>query len=411
MTEPQAATAAAISAVFREETGRLCGSLVRWLGDFDLAEDLVQDAIVAALEHWPQQGIPDRPAAWLLQTARRRGIDRLRRDARYREKLMLLTDDTPETTEADDRLRLIFTCCHPALAPEARIALTLRAVLGMTTAQIARAFIVTETTMAQRIVRAKRKIVEAGIPYRVPASEELPQRLDTVLALIYLLYNEGFLGTAADSTSPRLSADAIWLGELVASLIPDQPETLALLALFRLHEARRPARFDSAGEIVLLQDQDRSLWDRVAITDAAAMLERARRLGHPGRYWLEAAIAAVHAEAPAYEDTDWTQILALYGELLRLVPTPVVRLNRAIALGHVAGPAPALDEIEELAGDLDRYHLYHATRAELLRAFGRHDEAREADRRAMSLTHNPAERSLLERRIQSAGSKDARRTV
>jgi RNA polymerase sigma factor (sigma-70 family) len=396
------ATVEAISTAFRDEAGAVCASLTRQLGDLDLAEDLVQDAIVVALQRWPRDGVPDRPGAWLLQTARHRGIDRLRREARYRDKLQALSAVNVEqvSREPDERLRLIFTCCHPAIAREAQIALTLRAVMGMTTAEIARAFLVSETTMGQRIVRAKRKIVEAHIPYRIPAREELPERLGEVLAMLYLVYNEGFLSSGPDrATSRDLSADAVWLCELVNALLPDQQEVLALLALMKLHEARRASRFDSRGSVVLLQDQDRDVWDHAAIAEANALLERARRLGAPGPYWLQAAIAACHADAATYAETDWAQILALYNALTRLMPSPVVRLNRAIALRHVAGVAAALEEVEALAPDLDRYHLLHATRAELLREFGRTDEAREADQRALELTNNPAEREVLLKRI------------
>jgi RNA polymerase sigma factor (sigma-70 family) len=401
VSDPRGATPEAIAATFREEAGRICASLVRQLGDFDLAEDLVQDAVVAALEHWPRTGIPDKPAAWLLRTARNAGIDRLRRNARLRDKLeQLQAEIVPSGDQSDDRLRLIFTCCHPALSREAQIALTLRAVLGMSTAQIARAFIVPEVTMAQRIVRAKRKIVEAGIPYRVPAGPELSARLDQVLDLLYLLFNEGFLSSGPTAATSRdLADDATWLCAMLGRLMPGEPEVLSLLALMQLHEARRRSRFTAAGAIVLLQEQDRALWDRAAIRRATNSLERARRMGKPGRYWLEAAIAACHAEAPSFEETDWEQVLALYGALVRLLPSPVVRLNRAIALRRVAGPAAALDEVELLAPLLDRYHLYHATRAELLREFGRISEAAEADRRALELTQNPAEQALLEERI------------
>ncbi|MBV9101804.1 MAG: RNA polymerase sigma factor [Candidatus Dormibacteraeota bacterium] len=396
----------AISAVFREEAGAICAELTRQLGDLDLAEDLVQDAIEAALRTWPRDGLPDRPGAWLLQAARRRGIDRLRRETRYREKLELLMSMASGSSEGepDDRLRLVFTCCHPAIAREAQVALTLRAVMGMTTAEIARAFLVSEATMAQRIVRAKRKIVEAHIPYRVPNAEMLPERLTQVLAMLYLVYNEGYLSSGPErSTARDLCADALWLCRLVDRLLPDEPEVMSLLALMQLHEARRAARFDAGGALVLLRDQDRALWDGDTIASAAALLERARRLGSPGPYWLQAAIAATHAEAPSYEATDWPEILALYGALLRFAPGPVVRLNRAIALWHVGGAAAAMEEVEALAPALDRYHLYHATRAELLRAFGRHDEAREADARALELTQNPAERELIRRRVESGG--------
>lgn len=388
--------------MFREQAGSLCAALVRQLGDIDLAEDLVQDAIVAALQHWPVDGVPERPGAWLLQTARRRGIDLLRRDARYREKLQALTampDDDAER-EPDERLRLIFTCCHPAIAREGQIALTLRAVMGMTTPEIARAFLVSEATMAQRIVRAKRKIVAAHIPFRVPHADELPQRLNEVLALLYLVYNEGYLSSGPEhSTSRDLSADAVWLCELLNRLLPANTEAMALLALMQLHEGRRSARFDDGGAIVLLEEQDRERWNRRLIDDSVHLLEEARRLGRPGPYWLQAAIAACHAEARSYAATDWPQILYLYGALNEVSPSPVVRLNRAIALWHVAGAAAALEEVEALSGELENYHLFHATRAALLREFGRTDEARAADARALRLTANPAEQRLLQRRL------------
>jgi RNA polymerase sigma-70 factor (ECF subfamily) len=395
-------TTEAINAVFRNEVALICGSLVRITGDFDLAEDLVQDAVVIALQKWPVDGVPERPGAWLLQTARRRAIDRLRRDSAYRSKLQLLTDGwAPEVhQDPDDRLRLIFTCCHPAIAREAQVALTLRAVMGMTTSQIAHAFLVSEATMAQRIVRAKRKIVDARIPYRMPDHDALPERLAEVLASLYIVFNEGYLGSGPDvATSRDLCADALWLCGLVARMLPEEPEVISLLALMRLHESRRATRFGAGGALVLLRDQDRAHWDHAAIAEAGALLEQARRLGSPGPYWLQAAIAACHAEAPTFEDTDWPQILALYGALVRVNPSPVVRLNRAIALEHVAGPVPALEELDTLAAELDGYHLYWATRAELLRRFSRFDEAAAADRRAIELTDNPSERALLESRL------------
>ncbi len=403
MSQPPRTAADAIAAVFRAEVAGICASLVRQLGDIDLAEDLVQDAVVTALQRWPRDGVPDKPGAWLLQTARRRGIDRVRRDAMYRDKLRLLTALQPDepASEPDNRLRLIFTCCHPALAREAQVALTLRAVMGMTTAEIARAFLVPDATMAQRIVRAKRKIVEARIPYRLPPLSQLPARLVEVHAVLYLVFNEGYLSSGPDHATDRdLAAEALWLCELVNTLLPDQPETMALLALMRLHEARRDARFDAGGGVVLLEEQDRNLWNRSAIDDAVALLERARRLGVPGPYWLQAAIAACHAEAPSYAETDWAEILALYGALSRVAPGSVVALNRAVALWHVAGAAAALEEVEHLSGALDGYHLFHATRAQLLREFGRDDEAREADLRALQLTSNPAERQLLRERAR-----------
>jgi RNA polymerase sigma-70 factor (ECF subfamily) len=383
--------------VFREEAGRLTASLVRLLGDFDLAEELVADAVVAALETWPRDGVPERPGAWLFTTARRKAIDQLRRQARLREKVALLGRE-PVRPVADDRLRLIFTCCHPALSREAQIALTLRAVCGLTTAEIARAFILPEPTVAQRIVRAKRKIVAAGIAYRVPRDEEMGERLEQVLAVLYLLFNEGYLASSVVERRD-FSRDAEWLCALLSRLLPREPEVLGLLALMRLHLARARARFDAAGALVRLQDQDRGLWDRSAIVGAGRLIARAAILRRPGPYQVQAAIAVVHAEAPSWRETDWLQIVALYGLLVELAPSPVVRLNRAIALWHVSGPATALAEVEALSSDLGAYNLFHATRAELLRDLGRGDEARQADERALALTGNPAERALIESRL------------
>lgn len=305
------------------------------------------------------------------------------------------------SVQADDRLELIFTCCHPALSRDAQVALTLRSVLGLTTPEIAKAFLVPEATLAQRIVRAKRKIAEAGITFRAPEPRELPERLDQVLAVLYLVFNEGYLSSRSDRAARRdLAEDAEWLASLLASLVPDEPEVLGLLALMRLHLARASARFDEHGRLVLLRDQDRSRWDRRRIDDGIRLVERAGALKRPGPYQLQAAIAAVHAEAPAWEATDWPQILRLYDALLAASGgSPVVRLNRAIALRQVAGPELALCEVDAIADDLDRYHLLHATRAELLRDLGRADDARDADRRALELTDNPAERVLLEERI------------
>jgi len=382
----------------------LTAALVRALGDFDLAEEVVQDSLVAALETWPKQGIPDKPGAWLMTTARRRAIDILRRDRRYRDKLALLerSDMTSDPAEADDRLRLIFTCCHPALSQEAQVALTLRAVAGFTTAEIASAFLVAEATVAQRIVRAKRKIVDANIPYRVPAGTELADRLDGVLSVLYLMFNEGYLSRGAQAAMRRdLANDALWLTRLVARLMPDQPEVVGLQALMTLNLARSAARFDEAGEMVLLPDQDRSRWDSVAIADGMALLDRAGAMHAPGPYQLQAAIAALHSEARSWADTDWHQIVVLYDALLGHVDSPVVRLNRAVALSHFAGPEVALGEVNDLALVLSGYHLFHSTRAELLDQLGEPVLAREARRRALDLCQNPAERSLLERKLRS----------
>jgi RNA polymerase sigma factor (sigma-70 family) len=399
----RASADAALTRVVRDQAGRLTAALVRLLGDFSLAEDLVQDAVVAALEHWPADGVPTDPAAWLMATARRRAIDHWRRQRRYEDKLALLVRDAPPpeaVDEVDDRLRLIFTCCHPALGREAQLALTLRAVIGLTTREIAHAFLSTEPVVAQRIVRAKRKIVEAGIPYRVPDPARLAERLEEVLAVVYLMFNEGYLATEGDRPARRdLADDAEWLATLVARLLPDEPEAAGLLALIRLHRARWTARFDAAGGLVLLADQDRSRWDRSAIEEAGRMLLDAMRLGRPGTYQLQAAISACHAEARAWDTTDWRQIMLLYDALLRLAPTAVVRLNRAIALSHAVGPAQALEEVERLEPALRGYHLFHATRAQLLRRLDRPEEAREADVTALALTRNRAERRLLVERL------------
>lgn len=376
-------------------------SLVRLLGNFDVAEELVQDAILIALQRWPVEGIPDRPGAWLMTAARRRAIDRLRRESVYRDKLILLANSAVPEPEGEDRLRLVFTCCHPALDPEARQALTLRAVLGLTTAEIARAFLVPESTVAQRIVRAKRKIVKAGIPYRVPSPADMGERLGGVLGVLYLLFNEGYLATAGESPARRdIAQDAEWLTSLLSRLLPAEPEVLGLLALMRLHLARLDSRFDEAGRMVLLEKQDRALWNQHQIEGAGRLIATAARLRRPGPYQLQAAIAAVHAESPNWESTDWLQILALYEMLMVHDSGPVVRLNRAVALRHVAGPAEALAAVDQLGPALDRYHLFHATRGELLRELGRPDEARRASLIALDLTANPAERALLEERLR-----------
>jgi len=386
-----------VAAAFREEAGHLTAALVRSLGDFDLAEETVQEAVVQALEHWPREGIPARPAAWLLTVARRRALNRLSRDARYAAKLAeLVREPAPEP---DDRLQLIFTCCHPALRREWQVALTLRAVFGFTTGEIARAFVASEEAVAQRIVRAKRKISSAGIPYRMPGPEELPNRLSEVLAVLYLLFNEGHLVTSGSGWRPDLSEDALWLTGLLCRLLPGEPEALGLLALMRLHLARADVRFTETGDLVRLADQDRSLWDHEAIREAVALIERAAAMRGAGPYQVEAAIAACHAEAPSFESTDWMQVVALYDLLLELEPSPVVRLNRALAVWRVAGARAALRELDGLAGEVDGYHIYHAARGELLSEMGRDEQARAARLQAHDLTHNQAERALLRQRL------------
>ncbi|MGC4939963.1 RNA polymerase sigma factor [Kribbella sp. DT2] len=391
-----------LARVVRDHAGQLAASLVSLLGDFSAAEDLVQDAVETALRRWPVEGIPDRPDGWLFTVARRRGLDVLRRQENYRSKLAQL--QWPVQPAPDDRLRLIFTCCHPALAREAQIALTLRVVCGLTTAQIAAAFLVPEATLAQRITRAKRKIAQAGIPYRIPRDDELPDRLSEVLTVIYLLFNEGYLSSSSDRAHSRdLVDDAEWLTALLAGLLPAEPEITGLLVLIRLHRSRAAARFTGGGELVLLQHQERSLWNDAAIGSATALLTRtARRHRSPGPYQLQAAIAACHCEAASWDDTDWEQILVLYDMLLHLQPTPVARLHRTVAVQYVEGAEAALIELHGLHSELDNYPLYHATHAELLRAVGNSEAATEADRRALEITTNPAQAEVLKARLATA---------
>jgi RNA polymerase sigma factor (sigma-70 family) len=366
---------------------------------------MVSEAVVEALRHWPVEGLPDRPGAWLLTTARRRAIDRSRRDRRYREKLEALAALPPSAErEPDDRLRLIFTCCHPSLAPDAQVALTLRAVAGLTTAEIARAFLVPEPTLAKRLARAKHKIVAAGIPYRAPEPEELPERLEAVLRVIYLVFNEGYVSTEGDEpVRPDLAHDAEWLASQLVGWLPGEPEALGLLALIGLHLARWPARVDEGGRMVLLADQDRSRWDQGRIRRAMGLIERAASFRRPGPYQVEAAIAAVHCEATSWEATDRPQLLELYSLLVALDPSPVVKLNRAVVVSQLHGPEAGLAELDSLSAALGRYHLFHSSRAFLLRQLGRDDEARHADARALELTANRAERRLLLDRLEPTG--------
>lgn len=404
--------------VFREEHGRAVATLIRVLADFDLAEEAVADAYVVALERWPTDGIPDRPGAWITTTARNRAIDRVRRARRFEERAPMLARDAAFDASArdeallagaedemepipDDQLRLIFTCCHPALAPDAAVALTLRTLGGLTTPEIARAFLVPEATLAQRLVRAKRKIRVAGIAYEVPRADRLADRLDSVLRVLYLVFNEGYDVSTGEALIRReLCAEAIRLTRVVAELLPDEPEVMGLLALMLLADARRPAREGPAGELVRLEEQDRSRWDRGRIMEGCGIVERALRKGRVGPYQLQAAIAAVHDEASWAADTDWPQILGLYEVLVRVAPSPVVALNRAVALAQVSGPAAGLAAVDALAADpsMTEYRFFHATRADFLRRLERWPEALEAYDRALALVPNGPELDLLARR-------------
>jgi RNA polymerase sigma-70 factor (ECF subfamily) len=405
---------AAVDAVYRDDWGRIVAALIRSFGDFDIAEEAAQDAFTAAMKQWPNEGIPRTPAAWIIQTAKHKAIDRLRRQTYFQEKLESYAAEVDSTTEQpdpfkdeilDDRLRLIFTCCHPALAPESQVALTLRTLCGLQTEQIARAFLVPATTMAQRLVRAKKKIRDAGIPYKVPEAVEIPERLDTVLTVIYLVFNEGYASTSGEQlVRSDLCAEAIRLARIVRMLMAPYPpaEVTGLLALMLLHDSRRDARVDAAGNLIVLEEQDRTLWNQNQIVEALSLVRQTMVAPDAGSFSLQAAIAAEHCKATRAQDTDWGQIVAFYDRLERIQPSPIVSLNRAVAVAMAEGPERGLALIDELAasGSLDDYHLLPATRAELLRRMGLKSEAAISYRLALELVTNDTERRFLQRRLR-----------
>ena len=408
-------TTASVDSIYRSDSRRVFATLVRLLGDFELAEEALHDAFASAVEQWPREGVPANPRAWLVSAGRFKAIDTMRRRARFNASLSVLAEQLDAKTQAtaspesdgveDDRLRLIFTCCHPALSPEAQVALTLREVCGLTTEEIASAFLTAPPTLAQRIVRAKAKIRDARIPYQVPSREELPERLDTVLQVIYLVFNEGYAASSGESlTRSDLSGEAIRLGRLLVELLAE-PEVIGLLALMLLHESRRAARTSPSGELILLDDQDRSLWNRNQIAEGVALVQRALASRQFGPYTLQAAIAAVHAEAPTASETDWGQIVGLYDVLVRVVPSPVVELNRAVAVTMRDGPAAGLALVDGILarGELAAYHLAHATRADLCRRLGLQDDARSSYKLAISNARQEPERRFLERRLAELG--------